>query len=611
MKIDPIRQLMLAYWVLSILVMSIFCLAFHWPLKVILVHWIFVWGLAALFSEMLIASGKAGVGLLSRVLLLLFAAANTYFLILIYVGNFLTNYNYGGMVDINTAKFIADSLIKLPGELWKEGFHVGNQRPGLALAFVALLVITMGFFYFIGRILSRRAHIKTSTSTRFFGMAAVLLSIGIFSYGSFYPNKAISSEPIFSHIKGNPGDLFKDYRVAAADQDWEKFFFEKRAVDQGNRKNLVIIVVDALRNDYVKHAHENEQGLTPFMSRSIESGDFFAVDRTFSVCSSSLCGISAILTSKNESDQSYNRISLQSVLSLHGYKNFFVLSGTHDWYGLMDLYRHRSSVEYLIDGTRSRYMPGDDEIVHEGIEAIPDFSGNPSFLYFHLMSVHSWGEKHPDFDRHSRSAQGHPYDNAYKDGVMQADFYVERVLYRLREKGYLDDTVIFITSDHGDSLGENGSPRGHSQSVFNAEIIIPWLIGGVEGSRLKNRHIASQLDIAPTALTLLGIEVPESWDGVSITRPISDRDLFVETRSHYENIKSRAAISIRDEGETVWKYIRVESPGILGFRRRNEEYLFDLVSDGWEKNNVAEIAPKYLLDGMRAVWENHYHWQEY
>lgn len=250
-------------------------------------------------------------------------------------------------------------------------------------------------------------------------------------------------------------------------------------------------------------------------------------------------------------------------------------------------------------------MPGDDDIVHEGMKAIPDYSGEPAFLFFHLMSTHPFGIKKKEFDGFSGRGIKSDDHHEYADRVGQMDFYVSEILKTLEEKGYIDDSIIFLTSDHGECLGEGGV-WGHSSSLRHAVIEIPWLISGVDQELLLNQKIASQLDIAPTALALLEIDAPLSWVGKSLTQPVSEtRQLFLEQRD-YEGSMHMGILSIRDAGSSIWKYQRIDSLGLLGKRAKHEEAVFDWIEDPLEtENRIHSVSPTWL-DSVRQIWISRY-----
>jgi len=117
------------------------------------------------------------------------------------------------------------------------------------------------------------------------------------------------------------------------------------------------------------------------------------------------------------------------------------------------------------------------------------------------------------------------------------DDCVGHILDALERSGLADNTIVIITSDHGDDLYEPGVTLGHGLT-FNGGLYanhIP-LVFHVPGSESKDHpQIVRSIDIAPTLAELAGAEVPASWEGRSFAGWLTgkaeavDRPLYAET----------------------------------------------------------------------------------
>jgi len=96
------------------------------------------------------------------------------------------------------------------------------------------------------------------------------------------------------------------------------------------------------------------------------------------------------------------------------------------------------------------------------------------------------------------------------DGETAAlDHHLGILFNYLREIGVYDDTLIFITSDHGDVLWEHGVEYSSHKSLYEANIHIPLIVKGPRehfpaGERVSN--LTQLTDIFPTILDVLGIK---------------------------------------------------------------------------------------------------------
>ncbi|MGK0219283.1 MAG: arylsulfatase A-like enzyme, partial [Planctomycetota bacterium] len=107
----------------------------------------------------------------------------------------------------------------------------------------------------------------------------------------------------------------------------------------------------------------------------------------------------------------------------------------------------------------------------------------------------------------------------YAGGVSQADAHIGAVVDSLREAGVLDNTIIVVTSDHGESLGEDGywEHNWMLQSNLRIPLIMRFPPGLPMGERVSAR--VDSIDLVPTILDLMGLEallsaddLPESLD---------------------------------------------------------------------------------------------------
>ena len=104
----------------------------------------------------------------------------------------------------------------------------------------------------------------------------------------------------------------------------------------------------------------------------------------------------------------------------------------------------------------------------------------------------------------------------YDAGVRQMDDGMERLFALLEEKNLLDNTLIIVTSDHGEEFMEHGGVL-HSRTFFQETLHVPLIMRGPnlpQGQRIKG--IASLIDVMPTLLAMLGISPPPGLDGIDL-----------------------------------------------------------------------------------------------
>mgnify|MGYP006283351499 CR=1 FL=1 len=115
------------------------------------------------------------------------------------------------------------------------------------------------------------------------------------------------------------------------------------------------------------------------------------------------------------------------------------------------------------------------------------------------------------------------------------DAALGRMMNALESAGLAEDTIVVFTSDHGDNLGSHGLVQ---KGGPNEEAIrIPYVIRGPGADcspTVVNSHVASLVDIAPTLLSMAGLDTPEHFHGRNLTPLLNDEETDVETAAFVE-----------------------------------------------------------------------------
>ncbi len=338
-------------------------------------------------------------------------------------------------------------------------------------------------------------------------------------------------------------------------------------------RNVIVIFSDALRADHMG-VYGYARATTPFLSRLDSAGRLRKVKLAMATCPFTACGVVSTLASRDSAVLELGSLKLQDILHDRGYRTYFIGASDHTvWYTLRMHYG--DNVDYFWDGFRSkRYALNDDRGVLEGLEQVPAAAG-PAFFQFFLTSTHVVGTKLPEY-RQWTPAVG---VNAYDNGILQADHTISQIFAALQAKGYLEGSIVVILGDHGDAFGEHGI-TGHTLSLYQETLHIPMIFVGAEPGNLE---FATQSDVAPTILSLLGLPKPASWQGQSLM------DGAPKAMSTHWTDRARPwhAVVYR-EGGRVWKYLI----------RSGAEELYELLSDSLEsRNRIGEPG----LDAVRGV----------
>ena len=221
----------------------------------------------------------------------------------------------------------------------------------------------------------------------------------------------------------------------------------------------------------------------------------------------------------------------------------------------------------------------------------------------------------------------------YLDSVRYTDKEVGEVLSRLEREGILDETVVFFITDHGISHA-----RG-KQFLYDEGLHVPLVVRGpgIDAGQVRG-DLVQQIDLAPTALALAGIEIPSWMQGRNVLSPdyekrtaiFAARDRCDETVDHLRAVRSEQFKYIRNylpnrphlqpnaykDGKFIVERLReLHAAGrlnelcerLLFAPTRPTEELYDLASDPHELSNLAGLAQyQQTLVDMRqrlSAWE--------
>ncbi|HEY2082783.1 MAG TPA: LTA synthase family protein, partial [Verrucomicrobiae bacterium] len=142
----------------------------------------------------------------------------------------------------------------------------------------------------------------------------------------------------------------------------------------------------------------------------------------------------------------------------------------------------------------------------------------------------------------------------YFNELLYMDWTISSIVDQLKESGLLDKTLIVITADHGEMLGENGGPVGHGWLMTPELANVPLIIMDPDHPGYRVNHtIGSQVDLMPTVLDTLGIPLPpgQLYQGTSLYSPDlgTNRTIYVNTFRQYGIIEGAQFIRGDRESE--------------------------------------------------------------
>jgi arylsulfatase A-like enzyme/Tfp pilus assembly protein PilF len=197
----------------------------------------------------------------------------------------------------------------------------------------------------------------------------------------------------------------------------------------------------------------------------------------------------------------------------------------------------------------------------------------PWFLWVHYYDPHAPYEPPPDLAARYRES---PYDGE----IAFVDRQLARLLQAVDARAGTAQTIVLVTADHGESLGEHGEGT-HGVFVYDATIRVPWVMTGphIPAGRVS-RTLARSIDVLPTLADYAGLPRPADVDGRSL-RPAADGGEMADAASYAE--------SLYPELELGWAPLYSWRVGRFKFIKAPRPELYDLTNDASETNNRADV----------------------
>ena len=185
--------------------------------------------------------------------------------------------------------------------------------------------------------------------------------------------------------------------------------------------------------------------------------------------------------------------------------------------------------------------------------------------------------------------------------VTVLDQHIGRILEELERHDFARNTIVIYTSDHGDSMGENG--LWWKMNMFEGSVTVPLIASSPQRWRPAVRsEIASLLDVAPTLLDLGGAAPLPNANGRSLIPLLENRNGVWENEAFSEFPPSDGVPTMRMVRSGKWKLV---------YYHGERPQLFDLETDPRELHDLGADAAyaavrEQLTQRVLADWSPDY-----
>jgi len=317
-------------------------------------------------------------------------------------------------------------------------------------------------------------------------------------------------------------------------------FSHSQPKSEGNRTNLLLITIDTLRPDRLS-CYSSPHLKTPNIDNLAKMGTLFS--RAFAHTPTTLASHANILLgvtppSHGVRANAYFAVrqespTLAGYLKNHGYSSGAFVGG----YPLDSKFGLDRDFETYDDDfgglgyKKHSVLERKAEVVIDRALGWLRIQRSPWFLWIHCYDPHDPYEPPPPFET--------PYKKQPYDGeVAYVDFCLGRLVSYLRENHCFANTLVILTGDHGESLGEHGELT-HGYFAYNTTLWVPLIIILPGGNNGQVDQQVSHIDLFPTICDVLQIGKPPFLQGTSLLpamegKSLSTRPIYFESLDpHY------------------------------------------------------------------------------
>ena len=178
----------------------------------------------------------------------------------------------------------------------------------------------------------------------------------------------------------------------------------------------------------------------------------------------------------------------------------------------------------------------------------------------------------------------------YDEMILDTDYEFHKFLASLKKSGYFGSSIIMVSSDHGEAFEKEffGHGGGDCSYLYQPLIYIPLIIhmpNQKQGKRITSN--AEQIDIVPTILDVLVLNIPDWMEGESLRKAMEENYISSKPKFSMDLSTNNINGSIKEGSIAVMQ----DRYKFIYYIKDNRGELYDLAKDKKENNNLADLKP--------------------
>jgi len=302
---------------------------------------------------------------------------------------------------------------------------------------------------------------------------------------------------------------------------------KKLTYNNTNYRTIVMIVFESLHSDFIHFTNPFILAdATPFFDKILR--DYPHIDNYFTSSIPTSLGLNATFNSQIQYNPEFSlrhhQDTLFSLLAKKGLDGYFISGVSGDHQDERNLYPKLFRIKNYIakEELDKRYHGAsgwgyhDDVVLQEGLRILKERNGQPTFIVLKLIDLHQPGE-YSGIPNSKLPASIRNSNNSVIASLYWENKCLENFFNAAKNDGLFNSETLFvITADHGPYLGSQTLSRPENRRALS-KIPLIFISPNISlFAGLNPERFASQIDLAPTLLSVMGIEQPSYFLGDSV-----------------------------------------------------------------------------------------------